>query len=419
MTELEMIEAAGTARVTPEFIAAFNNMSLADRNIWVEDARRRLAGEYGSAPTGTATAAEQATSQAVGSGTVGLRNPNQPPDVDTGIAGTAWAWNAQRGQWVRSYAEFNRQQQQPTQESTPTGLRIVDGPGDPLKPPATPAGPPGMSEKSARSIIREFLSEWGLGGLEDMLYERVVADQDLSDTRLINEVRKTPEYAARFPGMKMRQDQGRVAISEREYLADERAYKQLMQRAGLPTGFYDDPSDFAKFIGGDVSPDELGRRIQQGYQAIAQADPSVRDAMRRFYGVTDGELAAYMLDPGRAESIIMQQAATAQLGAAAARMGFGESADRLAAERMQRLGVTEQEAEQAFGFLSGAQELLSPLEAGETALDVTETAIGLTGRGSPEALQRLRQQQRQRTARFEGGGRFATQGAEVVGLQQA
>lgn len=47
MTDLQRIEAAGTD-LTPEFVTAFNNMSPEQRNIWVEDARRKLmASEFG------------------------------------------------------------------------------------------------------------------------------------------------------------------------------------------------------------------------------------------------------------------------------------------------------------------------------------------------------------------------------------
>lgn len=310
----------------------------------------------------------------------------------------------------------------PTRSTPHPGLVVEDAPGDPLKgPPAQKPGDstPRVSEASARAIIRDFLTQIGLPELEDLLYNIVVADQDYSPQRLAIEVRRTPQYAARFPGMAARQQSGLPAISEAEYIRDEREYRRLMKSAGLPTGFYDDPTDFARFIGNDISPAELGRRIQDGYQAVSQSDPSVRDTMRQFYGVTDGELAAYFLDPSRAEQLIIQQAATAQIGAAAARQGFGAATDRLAAERMQRLGVTELEATQAFGVLGRSRELLTPIERGETTLDVSETALGLTGRGGSEAAQRFATQQRRRTARFEGGGRFATQGAEVVGLQQA
>lgn len=350
-----------------------------------------------STPTTTPPAATAATN---------LRNPNAAPSTPAG-EGYAWAWNPtlNGGQWVRSSAEFRRQQ-------TQTG---AGGTGEE----ETATGPVPMSEQSARAIIRNFLQQFDLGGLEDLLYNELVSEQDFSEVRLMQRIRETPQYAARFPGMSARRSQGRNAISEAEYVAMERGYKQLFQQAGLPQGFYDDPTDFGSFIAGDISVAEMGRRVQQGYQAVAEADPSVKETLRAFYGVTDGELAAFFLDPNRAESLIMQQTATAQIGAAAAREGFGAAADRLAAERMQRLGVTAQEAQQAFGALGQMNELLTPIERGETSLDVAETALGLTGRGGTEALQRLRTQQRRRVAAFEGGGRFATQGAEVVGLQQA
>jgi len=302
--------------------------------------------------------------------------------------------------------------------SVPSQLRVVDAPGDPQKVLANQPRQDNtrLSEQSARAIIRDYLTELGLGDLEDLLYSNVIADQDFSPQRLVMEIRGTPQYAARFPGMAARRDAGMSAISEGAYIALENGYKDVMRRAGLPMGFYDSNDDFSQFIGRNISVSELETRVQRGYQAVAQADPSVVASMRQFYGVTDGELAAYMLDPTRAESLILQQVSTAQIGAAAARQGFGQAADRTAAERMQRLGVTEQEAEQAFGTLARSRELLTPLERGETALDVTETALGLTGRNA-EAQQRLATQARRRTARFEGGGRFATSGQEVTGLR--
>jgi len=345
---------------------------------------------------------------------VSLKDRNAKPTVPTGVAGTAWAWNPtlNGGQWVRSSAAFR------SERGGTDPASVIQNPTGPIGGNAAAAGGGDgqMSEQSARAIIREFLNQFELGGLEDLLYRELVTSDDFSETRMIIRLRETPEYARRFPGMAARRASGLPAISEKEYIDDEKAYRDYMRRAGLPTGFYDSPDDYARFIGNDISPDEVGRRIQQGYQAVAQADPSVLASMRQFYGVSDGELAAYFLDPGRAESLILQQVSTAQIGAAAARQGFGQAADRTAAERMQRLGVTEDEATQAFGTLARSRELLNPLERGETALDVTETALGLTGRNA-EAQQRLATQARRRTARFEGGGRFATSGQEVTGLR--
>jgi hypothetical protein len=134
--------------------------------------------------------------------------------------------------------------------------------------------------------------------------------------------------------------------------------------------------------------------------------------------VNDGQLAAFFLDPDVAEPMLMQQVATAQIGAAAARSGFETVVERTAAERMRQAGVTGDQAGEAFGFLAASRELLTPLEAGETALDVTDTALGLAGQ-SPEALQRLGTQRRRRQARFEGGGQLATTATGVTGLREA
>jgi len=371
---------------------------------------------------------------------VDLRNPSLPPGIPTGIPGTKWAWNGT--QWVRSYAAAGNRPPAAGSAATPAAPPATTGAGRAVPDVrdtgrATVQTPSGesvsvgeasrqmaggttrgrMSEQSARAIVRDFLTQIGLPELEDLLYQNLVADQDYSPQRLAIEVRRTPQYARRFPGMAARQAAGLPALDEGTYIAMERGYREAMRAAGLPSGFYDSADDFAQFIGNDISVSELSTRVQQGYQAVAQADPSVLATMRQFYGVTDGELAAYFLDPAKAESVILQQVGTAQIGAAAAREGFGQAADRAAAERMQRFGVTGEEASQAFSMLNRSRELLTPIERGETALDVTETALGLTGRGGTEAAQRLATQQRRRTARFEGGGRFATQGNEVTGLR--
>jgi hypothetical protein len=328
-------------------------------------------------------------------------------------------------------------QYQETVELGPTGTimrtigpRISTTPGTVFQPasggggatatqPAT-GGMSGSQQQSARAIIEEALRSYDLYSPEmvDTIMGLVTGTDEIVPALVRSTIRGTTQYQTRFRGLAERQRRGLSAISEAEYLALERDYQNIMRTAGLPTGFYDSPDDFVNFIGADISAAELSTRINDGYRAVRESDPTVLQTMRQFYGLTDGEIAAYFLDPDRAVSLIEQQVATAQLGAAAARQGFENVVERTAFERMQRAGVEVGQAEQAFGTLAAGRELLTPLERGEQALDVTETAMGLVGQ-SPEALQRLRTQQRRRVARFEGGGQFATQGAEVTGLQTA
>lgn len=274
------------------------------------------------------------------------------------------------------------------------------------------------NRQSAQLVVRDMLDSYGLGGLTETVMKVITSADQVSEQRVMATIRQTNEYKQRFQGMAMRQQRGLNAITEFQYLQLENAYASTMRAAGLPTGFYDSPSDFAQLIGGNVSDVEFSQRINEGYLRVRNADPTVLQAMRTMYGVTEGELAAYFLDPDKAENLIMQQVATARVGAAAARQGFSNVIERTAAERMVALGVSEDQASQAFGQLAAGRELLNPLDAGETALDVADTALGLAGQ-SPEALQRLRTQQRRRTARFEGGGQLATTAAGVTGLRYA
>lgn len=366
-------------------------------------------------------------------GTDWLRDPTSRPPVETGVEGTSWAWNADRGQWVRSSAQFRREQLRATtpsrnMQSTPSrqpvatvgGTNVTGMSSAQRQQISQQERQTAMSQQSARAIIEDELRRWGMYTPEfvDTIYGLVSGTADIVPAVIRSTIRQSQEYQTRFRGMAERTNRGLSAISEEEYLALERDYRGILRNAGLPQGFYDEADDFVSFIGADVSPSELSARVEQGYRAIRDSDPTVLATMRQFYGLTDGELAAYFLDPDRALPIIERQVATAQLGAAAARQGFGETLERQAFERMAAAGVTTQQAEEAYGFLAGARELLTPLERGEQALDVTETAMGLVGQ-SPEALQRIRTQQRRRTARFEGGGRFASAGAEVTGLREA
>jgi hypothetical protein len=277
---------------------------------------------------------------------------------------------------------------------------------------------PELDRVSARTIVDSILNSIGLGDLSNTVMGIITRPEQLTDSFIMGTIRPTDQYRERFAGNEARRAAGLNVLREDVYLNLEDEMRAVMQNAGLPRGFHDSTADLARFIAGDVGPRELGNRINQGYRAIAEADQTTIDTMRRFYGVSDGQLAAFFLDPDVAEPMLMQQVATAQIGAAAARAGFETVVERTAAERMRQAGVTGDQAGEVFGFLGGATELLSPLEAGETALDVTDTALGLAGQ-SPEALQRLRTQQRRRQARFEGGGSLATTAVGVTGLREA
>lgn len=262
---------------------------------------------------------------------------------------------------------------------------------------------------SAQSTLRDILDQWGLAGLADWAWQKIVAGASLD--QVIYEMRQTPEYKKRFAGNVVRQDAGLAPMTETEYLQYEQSARQVMAYYGLPQGFYDQPDDFAAFIGKDVSVSELHDRVQQAV-TLAQADITSQGEYGRLYGVgpngapvsySVGDVAAYMLDQTRALPLLQRQVQAGTIAGAAKRTGFGEI-DRIAAEHLAALGVTDTQAVAGFGQLAGLGE-------------VTGTIIGDTGPGlskqdqisavfeeNAAAAEELSRRKRARVAGYKGSG---------------
>lgn len=273
------------------------------------------------------------------------------------------------------------------------------------------------AEKIIREALRPYFTASQIQQLLPLLQNEVVAGEQINQDRLMAEIRNTNVYKERFAGIIQRQQAGLTPVSEAEYLNLERQYAQIMRAAGLPSGFYDRPDDFATLIARDVSVAEWSQRVQNGYVAMRTADATVKAELRNRYGVTDGELAAYFMDPDRAMPLLETQVATARLGAAASRAGVdGVETQRL--EQLARLGVSTQQAEQGFAAIAGDAELYQALDAGESAISM-DTALDATFAGNAAARQAIRNRKERRAARFQEGGSFAGSGATRTGLTSA
>jgi len=278
-------------------------------------------------------------------------------------------------------------------------------------------GPTRAEEReSARAIISNLLSEYGLGNLTDFVNDLITKEDIISGDVILGKIRQTEQYKTRFAGNIARRNAGFNVLSEDNYIQMENAYRQLMRSSGLPAGFYDQSSDFNELIGGDVSAAELSSRINDGYLAVQQADPQVIAEMKRLYPVGDADLAAYFLDPEKATPMLLRQARSAQI-AAEATMQAGRQLGVQTAEELAVAGITQEEARAGFQTIAGAEELFVALPGTtEQAITEQEQVAGVFGT-SAAAQQRIRQRSRERQAAFEAGGRFAGQGTTVTGLQ--
>jgi hypothetical protein len=232
-------------------------------------------------------------------------------------------------------------------------------------------------------------------------------------------LRDNETFQARFPANKALKDQGKPQYSVTRYLQLEGDYKAALQEAGLPADFYDQPSDFQAWIAGGTSVNEVRDRAQLGYQAVRQSNPQVIAEFKRLYGVNEGELAAYFIDPERMRPTFdryeaERQARSAQIAAQATTQA-GFTLGQQQAEELARAGVTQEQAQAGFTALGDTRELFQTSLAGEQQITQQEQIAG-TFNTNAEARQKIAARRRGRQAAFESGGGFATGQTGVAGL---
>lgn len=302
---------------------------------------------------------------------------------------------------------------EPGTTPTPTST-----PGSP--PPAAPAAPtpPTLEQLDARATINTFLTQYGLGELSDWAWQQIVAGATPNQItlQLYDRTSEPGKVVQRlYPEVFERMDKGLPPMSIGDAVTYRNSAIQLFRAAGLPTTFYDQPEDLAKFAGNDVSLTELKARVDQGVEAATNAPAEARAELARLYGVDSGQLAAYYLDPTRALPAIQQQYQAASVSGAGVRAGYG-GLSQSEAERLAQLGVSADQAQQGFGQLASMGELFNPLP-GEQGAGVERTSqLAAEFEGNAQAQQQIERQRRARLAVFGSGGSFASSQGNLSGL---
>lgn len=159
------------------------------------------------------------------------------------------------------------------------------------------------TQNDSYNYLVDLFTSYGIGSLAPAILQLV--QSGASDDTITLSLKQTPEYQNRFAANKKRLSQGKPELSPAEYLATERAYSQLMSAAGLPPGFYDQPSDFQSFLENDVAPTELQDRVNLASEAYYNSPETMK--LWRDQGGSDGEFIAMALDTNRATPLIRQR----------------------------------------------------------------------------------------------------------------
>jgi hypothetical protein len=244
-----------------------------------------------------------------------------------------------------------------TPTSVPTGVTPVGGGPIPQGPPVpitggtggttgggtptgtgNPAGDLTGDQRDAYSFLVDEFDQFGLGTLAPTIFNYIKQGYGADTITLL--LQDTPEYKQRFAGNELRAKAGLGVLSPAQYLSTESSYRAILANAGLPKSFYDQPSDFAAWIGGDVSPTEIQNRVNLEQQTVAQAPNEVKQALTDLYGVSEGDMVAYFLDQSKAVPLLQLQAQAAQIGGQALMRGLSDAN----AGRLAELGISTAQA---------------------------------------------------------------------------
>jgi hypothetical protein len=257
--------------------------------------------------------------------------------------------------------------------------------------------------RDAFMAVNALFKNYGLESLAGKIYEYVKNGYSADTISIL--LQDTSEYKQRFQGNEARKAAGLPVLSPAEYLSTEASYRQIMQSAGLPSGFYDQPSDFSVWIGKNVSPSEIEGRVDLATQATVLSNPSYRKALNQM-GIDDAHLTAYFLDPNKAMPILQKSAATAQIGAEALSQGL--SFDQSYAELLATSGVTRDQAQSGYSQVSAELNTMSSLGQIYGEQWNQRTSEEALFQGSGEAIKkkgRLLSQERGAFAGSTGGAR--------------
>tara|TARA_R100001230_G_C5634341_1_gene141436 strand:+ start:132 stop:959 length:828 start_codon:yes stop_codon:yes gene_type:complete len=236
----------------------------------------------------------------------------------------------------------------------------------------------------------------------------------------ISQTREDPQYDNIFPGNKT--ERGQIRYDEVTYFALEDSFIGTLAEYGIPraTSLNILQDRFVNLIEGGVSALEFEKRVADVYRGIVQNIPEVQQFYADNFDINLDEQSIFLgaLDPTVGEDIVSGKITPAQIGGEARRAGFTISLEE--AERIQRSGLSQQEARRLFTQAQTEIPRIQELQTrggrepvGQFGLtEFTEAAVFQ----SPEELEEIRRLEAEEASRFTPIGGSARQGRRVTGL---
>jgi hypothetical protein len=240
-------------------------------------------------------------------------------------------------------------------------------------------------------------NQYGLSGLAPWIISQIKAGKPASEVAI--NIRKTKEYQERFPAMSVLAKAGK-AIDESTYIGYERAYDEVFSAAGIG-GYTKKPKDYYFWITNNISPTQVGERVNAATTLINNSNPNALDAFQKFYGIGKKDLLAFYLSPKQKGPELIKKAQIAMTSGVGAT--FGVNVSEGFGRSIIDAGLGNQ-APEAFAKAAETKEELTRLASiGQGSLttdQIVEANLGM-GASSSKIVTGLASQER---GRFSGRG---------------
>jgi hypothetical protein len=223
-------------------------------------------------------------------------------------------------------------------------------------------------KRDAFALIQDTMRSYGFTDAElselSGYIQKAIIDPNLGPNAAILGMRNLGVYKQRFFGNEERVKKGLNALSEGEYLQQEKDYGQYFKEYGVQD--LATRVQMATLIGNDVSALEAKNRIGLAVDRVKNADPTIMQELKTYYPtLNDKDLVSYFLNPVQALPELKRKVTASEIGAAAIGQGFKGATDAL--------GLADYGVDRA-AALAGYADIKSVLPTSEYLSDIYQEA---------------------------------------------
>jgi len=219
-------------------------------------------------------------------------------------------------------------------------------------------------KRDAFALVQDTMRSYGFTDAElselSGYIESSIIDPNIGPNAAILGMRNLAVYKQRFAGNEARVKAGLNALSEGEYLQQEKDYGQYFKEYGVQD--LATRTQMATLIGNDVSAIEAKNRIGLAVDRVKNADPTIMQELKTYYPtLNDKDLVSYFLNPVQALPELKRKVTASEIGAAAIGQGFKGATDAL--------GLADYGVDRA-AALAGYADIKSVLPVSEKLSDI-------------------------------------------------